>query len=239
MSVPNQKTIIVQPRTERNSNNIYATFNIEALQEAMKNLKNSSFKLWCYINKNQDKYKLELSQKACEEWGIKKDSYYSSVRDLTEKGYLIQKDTHSNIYSFYEVPFSENPKNIIDDNVLPFSEKQNTNSEKQKTPSNNQNGVSEKTQRNNTNNTQITQDNTKEKKANNLDDYCRLMLQEMDEYMTNNPQTKEQDFETTLLSEWLIDEKAAYTETTEVLRENLEHTYYKIFPNIKMDNQTF
>ena len=49
--------------------------NLIALQQAMKDLKGSSFKLWTYFNKNQDNYRFELSQKACAEWGIKKDSY--------------------------------------------------------------------------------------------------------------------------------------------------------------------
>ena len=59
--------------------------NLIALQQAMKDLRGSSFKLWTYFNKNQENYRFELSQKACAEWGIKKDSYYSAVKDLIEK----------------------------------------------------------------------------------------------------------------------------------------------------------
>ena len=61
MSSPNQKIVHIEERTKRDSDNIYATTNIQALQEAMKNLNNSSFKLWCYLNKNQEHYHFELS----------------------------------------------------------------------------------------------------------------------------------------------------------------------------------
>ena len=44
--------------------------------------------MWLYFNKNQDGYKFELSQKACQAWGIKKDSYYDGIRELELKGYL-------------------------------------------------------------------------------------------------------------------------------------------------------
>lgn len=61
LSSPNQKIVHIEERIKRDSDNIYATTNIEALQKAMKNLKNSSFKLWCYLNKNQEYYRFELS----------------------------------------------------------------------------------------------------------------------------------------------------------------------------------
>lgn len=70
----------------------------------MINLKESGLKLWLYINKNQDNYKLELSQRACESWGIKRASYYRAVDELIEKGYLQQQKEGSNIYFFHELP---------------------------------------------------------------------------------------------------------------------------------------
>ena len=132
LSSPNQKIVHIEERTKRDSDNIYATTNIQALQAAMNNLNNSSFKLWCYLNKNQEHYQFELSQKACAEWGIKKDSYYSAVKDLINKGYLICKNENSNIYSFYEMPFSEKQKDLYFNDELQFSENPKNNSEKQK-----------------------------------------------------------------------------------------------------------
>lgn len=62
-----------------------------------------------------------MSQKACAEWGIKKDSYYSAVKDLTEKGYLVPITPYSNIFDFHEMPLSEIP--------IYFSENENAASE--------------------------------------------------------------------------------------------------------------
>lgn len=104
MSVPNQKIIKIAERTERNRDNLYTTTNLEALQIAMLNLKESGLKLWLYLNKNQEGYNLELSPKACESWGIKKTSYYRAVEELIEKGFLVPLRENSNIYFFYELP---------------------------------------------------------------------------------------------------------------------------------------
>lgn len=88
-----------------------------------------------YFNKNQDDYQLELSQKACAEWGIKKDSYYNGVNELIRFGFLVPISEGSNIYTFYETPLSEianshSPKSF---SVSPqsMSKKQNDFSEKQ------------------------------------------------------------------------------------------------------------
>ncbi len=56
MSVANQKIVRIAGRKPRDRNNLFATMNLEALQHAMQELKGSSFKLWAYFNKNQDKY---------------------------------------------------------------------------------------------------------------------------------------------------------------------------------------
>lgn len=62
---------------------------------------NSGLLLWLYLDKNADGYRLELSQKACEAWGIKRDSYYRAVKELQEKGYL--QETGGGRYIFHEV----------------------------------------------------------------------------------------------------------------------------------------
>ena len=78
--------------------------NVDALNKAMNELNgNSGLLLWLYLNKNNDKFfPVELSQKACEEWGLKKDSYYRAFKELEKHGYLIQKQENSNIYLFFE-----------------------------------------------------------------------------------------------------------------------------------------
>lgn len=166
MSVANQKIVRIAGRKPRDRNNLFATMNLEALQHAMQELKGSSFKLWAYFNKNQDKYQLELSQKACAEWGIKKDSYYSAVKDLTEKGYLVLITPYSNIFDFHEMPLSEIP--------IYFSENENAASE-------NHIISSEKTQRNNTDITIIKQNKTKEKEKDSVPFY--KMLDELERFL--------------------------------------------------------
>ena len=109
MSVPNQKKVLIGPRAPRDKSNLYGTVNLDALKEAMINLKETSFKLWCYFNKNQDGYSMELSQKDCESWGIKKTSYYRAIEDLESKGYLTHEEG-SNCYIFHEIPERVSPK---------------------------------------------------------------------------------------------------------------------------------
>lgn len=132
--------------------------NIDALQEAMKNLKGCGLKMWLYLNKNQDKYRLELSRQACDGWGIKKDSYYDGIRNLEEKGYLRKSWEGSNVYYFYELPQAEN-KNGAEITGC-FSEETNYSTVNQNNRSVNQKSSAEKQYRNNTNNTEIEQYNT-------------------------------------------------------------------------------
>ena len=150
MSVPNQKIVQIAPRIKRDSDHLYAMMNIDALSAAVQNLKGSGLKMWLYFNKNQDGYKFELSQKACQLWGIKKDSYYDGIRELESKGYLFPIYEGSNIYKFYETPPSEKPK--VEKPPF-FSETQNRLTEIQ-------NSSSDFPQRNNTNNTRIIQNKT-------------------------------------------------------------------------------
>ena len=150
MSVPNQKIVQIAPRIKRDSDHLYAMMNIDALSAAVQDLKGSGLKMWLYFNKNQDGYKFELSQKACQLWGIKKDSYYDGIRELESKGYLFPIHEGSNIYKFYETPPSEKPKV----EKAPFF------SETDIPPSGFEKMASDFPQRNNTNNTRIIQNKT-------------------------------------------------------------------------------
>ena len=149
MSVPYQKIVKIQPRIKRNANNLYAMFNLEALSEAAKNLNGSGLKMWLYLNKNQDGFKVELSQAACRDWGIKKDSYYNGIKELIIQRYLEPVYEGSNIYYFYEKQKTEaiGKSQFFSETSTPSPEKQiNT---------------SDFPQRNNTNNTEIIQNNTR------------------------------------------------------------------------------
>lgn len=171
MSVANQNIVKIAPREAWNSEHTFARMHMDALQIAMNKLKGESFKLWVYINKNADGYTFDLSQKACAEWGIKKDAYYTARVKLIESEYLVPQSEGSNVLLFYEVPiseiqkdFSEKPKSIIisekpKDSEIPksFSEKPKDFSEIQKENSEKPKNFSEKPQRNTTYTTYTTQ----------------------------------------------------------------------------------
>lgn len=102
-TVPNQKTIKTT-KEKCDKNNLYAAYNLNALNFAMKDLKGEAFKLWLYIGKNQNGYTFALSPiDAINEWGIgSKSSYTRAVRELIDKGYLVE--TSPNHFTFYELP---------------------------------------------------------------------------------------------------------------------------------------
>ena len=131
--------------------------NLEALQQAMNTLKGSGLKMWLYLNKNQDNYRFELSRKACEEWGIKKDSYYDGFNDLVKHGYLRLSKEGSNVYHFFENALAENPPSgylefYLTENTTPATEIQKSKYELPK-------GTAANPERNNINNTRIIKDN--------------------------------------------------------------------------------
>ena len=101
-TVPNQKTVKTV-KEKSNKQNYYSIFNLEALHNALLELNSNEFKLWCFINKNQDNYTFSLSNVEAQKWGIgSSSSYHRAVKTLIEKGYLVQDE--GNHYIFYEKP---------------------------------------------------------------------------------------------------------------------------------------
>ena len=142
-SSPNQKTITVKKEPTDNQN-YYTMINLNALELAAIDLKAGAFKLWVYLAKNQNNYTFALSNKAVAEYfGIKKDQYDSAVKELIEKGYLIE--TTKNKYNFLELA----EKTTITNGKKPQLQVVETNTEKQLNPI--------------TKNTDNTINNTKEK----------------------------------------------------------------------------
>lgn len=141
MSVPNQRIVHIRKAKLHNKDNLFTVINLDGLQKAVELLNGSGLKMWCYCNKNQDKYVFDLSQVACQEYGIKKDSYYNGIKELIQYGFLIPEREGSNIFYFYETPH----KNISEDKNW-FSETTIVEVESPKKES-------ENTERNNTNNT--------------------------------------------------------------------------------------
>lgn len=108
MAVSNQNIVRVGTRDAFDKSHTYCLMHIDSLQAAMCNLKGETLKLWLYCNKNQDGYQFELSQKALQEWGLKKDAYQTAKKKLMELGYLVPASEDSNVLIFYET-LSEKP----------------------------------------------------------------------------------------------------------------------------------
>ena len=101
-TVPNQK-VIETHKEKCDANHLYGQFNLKALEYASIMLDGNAFKLWCYINKNQNGYKFALSKVDALKFGIgSKSSYDRSVAKLIKEGFLVE--TSPNHYDFYEMP---------------------------------------------------------------------------------------------------------------------------------------
>lgn len=125
---PNQKTItVIKEKTDKQ--NLYCKININALESAAAELQAGAFKLWIYFAKNTDNYVFGLSNKAvAETFGIKKDQYDKAVKELIEKGYLIE--TSKNHFEFKELK----EKTTIKSGKKPQLKVVETNTEKQENP---------------------------------------------------------------------------------------------------------
>ena len=133
---PNQKTITVCKEL-CDKQHYYTTINLNALERAAIDLKSGAFKLWVYLAQNQNNYTFALSNKAVAEYfGIKKDQYDNAVKELIEKGYLIE--TAKNKYKFVELavkdtiksgekPQKEMVKDTTENVVFPLEKQYNNN----------------------------------------------------------------------------------------------------------------
>ena len=102
----NQKHISYE-NVPRNKNNNYNTYNRSALKDAMHNLSNSAFKLYIYLGNYRDMENgIYLSkQDVLHFTNLSERSYFDAMKELKEKGYLIQDDWSSDDdYVFYESP---------------------------------------------------------------------------------------------------------------------------------------
>lgn len=103
----NQKHISFQ-NVPRNKNNLYNTYSRSALTTAMLNLSNSALRLYIYLGNYRDMPAgIYLSkQDALTNTNISEKSYFSALKELKEKGYLITDKTWGNedCYVFYEAP---------------------------------------------------------------------------------------------------------------------------------------
>lgn len=105
---PNQKVITVK-KTDSDGNHIYGIFNLEACSLAAHELSDKAFRLYVFLNLNQDGYTFAFSPARIEaQFGINEKRCRSAVNELIDKGYVLQKEDGTNRYTFFELPIREN-----------------------------------------------------------------------------------------------------------------------------------
>lgn len=105
--VPNQKAIRIQ-KALSDKNHLYTITNKNALSEALKILKPNTFKIWMWLNSNQDDYEFGLSGTLVqEECGMSKATYDKAIKELIETGYLVPTELYKGLHGYV---FKENRK---------------------------------------------------------------------------------------------------------------------------------
>lgn len=102
----NQKKPAIN-KAKSDKDNKYSIMNLKALETAVMNLSHSGLKLWLYLNKNQNGFKLVLHFQATVPFGITSKSMYDrAVQELEKKGYLVKREnpeSDGTNYDFYEL----------------------------------------------------------------------------------------------------------------------------------------
>ena len=103
-TVPNQKVIITH-KEKTDAKHPYAMINVQAMQEASRQLKAGAFRMWMYFasqGKDYGQKGFAISSKAIEEyWGIKRDQYNTAIAELIQKGFLVNE--YGCYWNFYEI----------------------------------------------------------------------------------------------------------------------------------------
>lgn len=99
-AVPNQKIVKINKTPVKGQ--LFAQFNLEAMQQAARDLDAGAFKLWCYFAKNMNDYEFALSSKDAEAtMGIKIKQYNNAIAELIYKNYLVLSNPYTRACSHY------------------------------------------------------------------------------------------------------------------------------------------
>ena len=102
----NQKAIKIGTKETSGEYYEYQRTNLESRDSAMANLEGNCYKLWSYLQGNQEEYVFGLSPKELEKRGLKKQPYLRAVNMLIEKGHLVPHEIKTGLmgYRFEELP---------------------------------------------------------------------------------------------------------------------------------------
>lgn len=96
-------------KTVSDDTHIYGKCNVEATLLAAKELSDRAFKLYIRMNLHQDKHTYALSPVAIQQdIGMTDKRYREAVKELIEKGYLVQQEKYKSLYIFFEYPQKDN-----------------------------------------------------------------------------------------------------------------------------------
>lgn len=105
----NQKTIITK-KAKSDIEHLYGIMNIDAALSAARNLSDRAYKLYVRMMLHQDGHAYALSPvEINRSIGMSDKRYRDAVRELIDKGYLVQSAKHKSLYTIYEHPEKDNP----------------------------------------------------------------------------------------------------------------------------------
>lgn len=110
---PNQRLITIhRDPVPKGTKEPFLNINYANLQNAMKDLSNSAFKVYIYFVSNRDNYKMGVSPADIrDKTGVCLETVRKGIRELQNKGYIIYGDEYK--YHFYEVQHFDKDNFII------------------------------------------------------------------------------------------------------------------------------
>lgn len=103
---PNQKMVTV--KREKSSEKNYFRINNDSFFAAVKNLTPSATIIYCFLINSKDGFQYPLSSAVVKDiTGYSRSTYNRAIKELIEKGYLVQPDQEVNNWVLYEMPHSK------------------------------------------------------------------------------------------------------------------------------------
>lgn len=104
--IPNQKRVKINKQKvskETGREKPYMIAYVDTLQKAASDLKGNAFKVYIYLLTNLEGYYFGLStQDISNTYGMSIDSARDAIKQLIDKGYMVQMEGSKNEYTFYD-----------------------------------------------------------------------------------------------------------------------------------------
>lgn len=105
----NQKTITTK-KTLSDKDHLYGVMNVEAMLSAAHRLSDRAYKLYVRMMLHQDGHTYALSPVEINgSIGMSDKRYREAVKELIDKGFLVQSEKHKSLYTIFEYPEKDNP----------------------------------------------------------------------------------------------------------------------------------